>query len=345
MRYDWVSFTSDYGRADGFVAACHGVILGEAPHVRVIDVTHDVPPGDIRRGATVLAQTVESLPPAVHLAVIDPGVGTQRRGLAVDTGSGILVGPDNGLLVPAAEMLGGIVAAYELTERELWAYPPSPTFHGRDVFAPVVAHLANGVEVSRVGRELARRDLVRLPEPLVTARPGELTAEVQTIDRFGNVQLAATDADIESAALRPGQHVAVTVDPTAQAADLPALQPTAGTPAGQPAPGATVGQPAGGVPDLQPSAGTPASQTAPGAAVGQSAAGAEPGAASRTFRGTVGRTFADVAPGELVVFVDSAWHVAIAVNAGSAAETLSVTPGQLVSVINHSEGSGRPASG
>jgi len=298
MRYDWVSFTSDYGRVDGFVAACHGVILREAPHVRVIDITHDVPPGDLRRGATVLAQTVGSLPRAVHLAVVDPGVGTQRRGLALDAGEGILVGPDNGLLVLAAEVLGGVSAVYELTERELWAYEPSPTFHGRDVFAPVVAHLANGVEPARVGRELDWRDLVRLPEPLVTVGAGEFTAEVLTIDRFGNVQLAALDCDIESAALRLAQPVAVTVDPTAQACGVPT--------------------------------------------------GAGPGAASRTVRGTVGRTFGDVAPGELVVFVDSAWQVAIAVNAGSAAETLSVTPGQLVRVISYfegSEGSGRPSSG
>jgi S-adenosyl-L-methionine hydrolase (adenosine-forming) len=298
MSYDWVSFTTDYGRGDGFVAACRGVIARIAPRVRVIDVTHDVPAGDVRRGATALAQTIGYLPPAVHLAVVDPGVGTERRGLAVVTGSGVLVGPDNGLLLPAAEATGGVVAAYELTERSYWLPQPSRTFHGRDVFAPVVGHLSAGVEPPRLGRELAVDDLVRLPEPLVTVRPGELTAEVLAIDRFGNVQLAARAADLESAALRPSQPVAVT-----PASEVPA----AGA-------GATAWQPITSAPD------------------GPAAAGVDPGAASPTLCGTVGRTFADVAVGELVVFVDSAGHAAVAVNAGSAAAALRVTRGQLVAV-------------
>ena len=114
MSYGWVSFTTDYGTADGFVAAVKGVIAGIAPDARVLDVTHQVPPQDVRRGAAVLAQTAPWLPPAVHLAVVDPGVGTDRRGVAVVAGRSVLVGPDNGLLLPAASALGGVRAAYEL---------------------------------------------------------------------------------------------------------------------------------------------------------------------------------------------------------------------------------------
>jgi S-adenosylmethionine hydrolase len=104
-RYDWISLTTDYGLSDGFVAACHGVIARIAPSVRVIDVTHQVPPADVSRGAVVLAQTVPHLPPAVHVAVVDPGVGTARRAVAIEAPQGLLVGPDNGLLPPAAEAL------------------------------------------------------------------------------------------------------------------------------------------------------------------------------------------------------------------------------------------------
>ncbi|NMH97426.1 SAM-dependent chlorinase/fluorinase [Pseudonocardia sp. K10HN5] len=114
MRFGWISFTTDYGLDDGFVAACTGIIARIAPQARVIDVSHGVPPQDVRRGATVLAQTAPYLPAAVHLAVVDPGVGTARRGVAVVAPGGVLVGPDNGLLIPAAEALGGVQAAHEL---------------------------------------------------------------------------------------------------------------------------------------------------------------------------------------------------------------------------------------
>ena len=111
MAYDWISVTTDYGLRDGFVAACHGVIARLAPAVRVIDVTHEVPPQDIRHGAMALAQTVPFLPEAVHVAVVDPGVGTARLGVVVVAEDGLLVGPDNGLLLPAAQALGGVRAA------------------------------------------------------------------------------------------------------------------------------------------------------------------------------------------------------------------------------------------
>src|SRR3954471_6189596 len=119
MTQRWISFTTDYGLRDGFVAACHGVIARLAPAVRVIDVTHEVPPQDIRHGAMALAQTVPFLPAAVHVAVVDPGVGTTRLGVVVVTDGGLLAGPDNGLLLPAAQALGGVRAAYELAEPSL----------------------------------------------------------------------------------------------------------------------------------------------------------------------------------------------------------------------------------
>ncbi|WBB57037.1 SAM-dependent chlorinase/fluorinase [Verrucosispora sp. WMMD573] len=186
-----LSLTTDYGLADGFVAVCHGVIARVAPALRVIDVTHLVPPGDIRRGAAVLAQTVPQLPPGVHVAVVDPGVGTNRRGVALGTPGGLLVGPDNGLLLDAAEALGGVTEAVELTNPRWLAPRVSATFHGRDVFAPVAAHLALGAPLAEAGPPVEPATLVRLPEPLVRRLPDGFVAEVVTVDHFGNVQLAA----------------------------------------------------------------------------------------------------------------------------------------------------------
>jgi len=194
MTYDWISVTTDYGLRDGFAAACHGVIARLAPAVRVIDVTHEVPPQQIRHGAMALAQTVPFLPESVHLAVVDPGVGTTRRGVVVVAERGLLVGPDNGLLLPAADVLGGVQVAYELTEPAFRLPVTSATFHGRDIFAPAAAHLALGAEPSSFGARA--EDLVRLPEPLLAAFPGKLVTEVLTVDHFGNVQLAATPADL-----------------------------------------------------------------------------------------------------------------------------------------------------
>ncbi|WP_405094905.1 S-adenosyl-l-methionine hydroxide adenosyltransferase family protein [Micromonospora sp. NBC_01412] len=191
MPVAWISLTTDYGLGDGFVAACHGVIGRLAPAARVIDVTHLVPPADVRRGAAVLAQTVPYLPVGVHVAVVDPGVGTARRGIALATPGGLLVGPDNGLLLDAAEALGGVTAAVELTNPGWLAPEVSRTFHGRDVFAPVAARLALGAPLSDAGPAVDPADLVRLPEPVVRPEPDGFTAEVLTVDHFGNVQLAA----------------------------------------------------------------------------------------------------------------------------------------------------------
>ncbi|TFE24030.1 hypothetical protein E0F15_22440 [Frankia sp. B2] len=195
-----ISFTTDYGLADGFVAACHGVILQTVPDARIIDVTHLVPPGDVRRGAAVLAQTVGSLPRGVHLAVVDPGVGTSRRALALRAVGGHLVGPDNGLLISAAERLGGIEAAVTLEVR-----PATPaTFHGRDVFAPVAAALARGTPLQEVGEPVEPATLVRPRAALARLRPdGTVETEVVLVDTFGNIQLAASGALLGAAGLRP----------------------------------------------------------------------------------------------------------------------------------------------
>jgi S-adenosyl-L-methionine hydrolase (adenosine-forming) len=185
-----VTFLSDFGLEDTFVGVCHGVIAAAAPDVRVIDLTHAVAPGDVRQGAALLSRAVPHTPVAVHLAVVDPGVGGPRRGIAIHASRGDrLVGPDNGLLVPAAEALGGIVAARELTSPAHRREPTSATFHGRDVFAPAAAALARGVAIGDLGDVV--EDPVSVPSPTWTAEEGWLTAEVVLIDRFGNVQLAA----------------------------------------------------------------------------------------------------------------------------------------------------------
>jgi S-adenosylmethionine hydrolase len=199
MSYDWISFTTDYGLEDGFVAACRGVIARLAPRVQVIDVTHAVPPQRIRQGAAALAQTVDYLPDSVHLAVVDPGVGTTRRNVVVVTGRGLLVGPDNGLLPPAAEELGGVTGAFELVNPELRLRTVSATFHGRDVFAPAAAHLALGVPPEEFGPPV--HDLVRLPDPMVAVLPGKLVSEVLTVDHFGNIQFAAKFGDLTAASI------------------------------------------------------------------------------------------------------------------------------------------------
>jgi S-adenosylmethionine hydrolase len=254
--YGWISFTTDYGTFDGFVAACHGSIARIAPEVRVIDVTHHVPPADVARGAAVLAQTAPHLPPSVHLVVVDPGVGTARRGIVIGTPGGVLVGPDNGVLIPAAEALGGAEAVFELTNKDWFLGDVSRTFHGRDVFAPAAARIAAGADVADAGPAVDSTTLVRLPDPVVTIGDGWIESEVITVDRFGNVQLAAGGSAL-----------------------------------------------AGLGPDLL---------------------------IDGNVRARRGATFGDVGQGDLLVYEDSAGHVAIAVNNGRAVVVLSVRPGDVV---------------
>jgi S-adenosyl-L-methionine hydrolase (adenosine-forming) len=204
-----LTFLTDFGLEDGFVAACHGVAARIAPAVRVIDITHLVPPGDIRRGAAVLAQTVTAIPPAVHVAVVDPGVGTTRRAVAVRAGDGILVGPDNGLLSWAADALGGTAAAFVLTNDKLWNHPVSPTFHGRDIFMPVAAHLAAGTRLEAAGTQIDVADLVGLSPPTNRMLDGEAEGEVLSVDRFGNVQLSIPSVAASELGIVIGSHLTI----------------------------------------------------------------------------------------------------------------------------------------
>ncbi len=204
-----LTFLSDFGLEDGFVAACHGVAVRIAPAARIIDITHLVPPGDVRRGAAVLAQTVPRMPPAVHVAVVDPGVGSTRRAIAVQAGPGILVGPDNGLLSWAITALGGASRAVVLADDALWSLPVSPTFHGRDIFMPVAAHLLTGTALADAGQAIDVRDLVMLAPPTNRMHNGEAEGEVLSVDRFGNVQLSIPGPAASELGIRFGSSVLI----------------------------------------------------------------------------------------------------------------------------------------
>jgi S-adenosylmethionine hydrolase len=178
----------------------------------VIDITHGIAPTNVLQGALVLANTLPYMPVGVHLAVVDPGVGGARKPLALRGGDGRLyVGPDNGLLLVAAERFGGVEAAVELVEPAYRLEQVARTFHGRDIFAPAAAHLAAGVELSAFGPEVPVAALVRLelPTPEIGAR--RILATVVSIDRFGNVQLNLTSAELESIGIEPGASVEVAV--------------------------------------------------------------------------------------------------------------------------------------
>ena len=208
-----ISFLTDFG-PDSAPAVCRGVMWGIAPEARILDLTHSVRKYAIRDGAFLLSRMVGYLPIGVHVAVVDPGVGTPRRPIAIRTGRGdALVGPDNGLLLPAARVLGGVAAAYEITNEDLFLTKVSSTFHGRDIFSPVGAHLAGGVPIATVGPEVAAATLVDLtfPEPRVEGTA--LETGVLFIDSFGNARLAGQPADLAGVAggdLRPGQRFRVT---------------------------------------------------------------------------------------------------------------------------------------
>jgi S-adenosyl-L-methionine hydrolase (adenosine-forming) len=205
-----ITFLSDFGLADDFVGTCHGVIKRIAPEADVIDITHGIEPQSVLQGALVLASTLPYMPEGVHLAVVDPGVGSPRRGLVLRTGDGrLLVGPDNGLLVPAAERLGDVESAHEITDREYALEPVSPTFHGRDVFAPAAAHLTNGLDPARLGAAIEVASLVRpeIPQPEIGER--RIRATCLYVDRFGNIQLNLHADQLEGMGIVPGRQIEV----------------------------------------------------------------------------------------------------------------------------------------
>jgi S-adenosylmethionine hydrolase len=208
-----VTFLSDYGLDDDFVGVCHGVIARIAPLVRVIDITHGIGRHDVRAGALVLRRALVYMPGDVHLAVVDPEVGApQRRAVALRCAAQerVLVGPDNGLLWLAAERFGGVVEAVDVGRSPLRLAPVSASFHGRDVFAPVAAHLAAGtVALAGAGEPLDPAELVRLELPRARATAGGLVTHALHADRYGNVALDAELEDLASSGLRLGRAVTV----------------------------------------------------------------------------------------------------------------------------------------
>jgi S-adenosyl-L-methionine hydrolase (adenosine-forming) len=182
-----ITFLTDFGLQDDFVGTCHGVVATIAPDARVIDVTHGVRPGHVLQGALVLANTLPYMPAGVHLSVVDPGVGSGRRALALRDEEGRFhVGPDNGLLLPAVDAFGGVAQAHELANPDFSLQPVSRTFHGRDLFAPAAAHLAAGVALDPpVDPEALVR--IEIPEPEVGQN--RIRAVALVVDRFGNVAL------------------------------------------------------------------------------------------------------------------------------------------------------------
>jgi S-adenosyl-L-methionine hydrolase (adenosine-forming) len=256
-----ITFLSDYGLLDEFVGVCHGVIARRCPDARVIDLTHAIPPYDVRDGAAILAAAMPYLPAGVHLAIVDPGVGAggeqARRAVALRAvgQEHLLVGPDNGLLMPAAGRLGGVSEAVDIGDSPERLEPVSRTFHGRDIFAPVAAALAAGAALAEVGDPIAPDGLRRIAQTHAQTSDGALTTHVLRADTFGNLILDARAEDLASLTAKPGDNLNVAH-------------------------------------------------------------------AGRTHVARYAGAFADVAPGELLLYEDAQWMLALAVNRGSAAQRL-----------------------
>jgi len=212
----FVSFLSDYGRADEFVGVCHAVMLDIEPDLRIVDITHEIAPFDVRAGALALVRAIQYLPVGVVLAVVDPGVGTDRRCVAVEVENAALVGPDNGLLAPAVAMLGGPRRVVEITSADYRLPAPGPTFAGRDVMAPAAAYLAAGMPIDNLGPEV---DPVLLTPALVPLPneddEGQITGEVLWVDHYGNCQLNIAPEQLAVAGAHVGDPLEITVSDAA----------------------------------------------------------------------------------------------------------------------------------
>ena len=252
-----VTLLTDYGRDDDFVGVCHGVIRRIAPGAEIVDITHGIPRYAVRRGALVLRNTLPFMPVGVHVAVVDPQVGTERRAMALRCLDGrILVGPDNGLLSLAWEASGGVELAVDVSRSPHRLEPVSATFHGRDVFAPVAAALAAGADLAEAGEPLSPDALMRVELPVArSAEDGSLVAHVLVVDRFGNAGLNVSHDELAGTGITLGETVEIE---------------------------------AGG----------------------------------ERFLATHAGTFADVGPGELIVYEDAYRSLAIAINRGDAGATL-----------------------
>lgn len=210
--YGCLTLTTDYGYEAGFVGVLHAVAFRIAPTVRVIDLDHSVPPQDVRLGALRLERFMRFAPAGVHVGVVDPGVGGSRRAVAITAGPHAFVGPDNGLLPWAADRVAPGMRVVVLDRPELWLERPSRTFDGRDVFVPVAARLASGLDLSDAGTEVDPGSLVRLTRPTARVEAegvGEL--EVLQVDGFGNVQLSGDEATAAELGLRTGDPVTIAV--------------------------------------------------------------------------------------------------------------------------------------
>jgi len=201
----FITFLSDFGLRDDFVGTCHGVMKSIAPEAQIIDITHGIPPQHVLQGALVLRNTLPYMPQGVHLAAVDPGVGGHRRPLAIRTGEGrFLVGPDNGLLLPAADRLGAVEAAHELANPDYALDTVSRTFHGRDLFSPAAAHLARGVAIEELGPPIDPEALVRIDVPEPEVGHNRIRATILYVDHFGNIELNLTREQLEHADVHPG---------------------------------------------------------------------------------------------------------------------------------------------
>jgi S-adenosylmethionine hydrolase len=253
-----VTLLTDYGPRDEFVGVCHGVVRMILPDARIVDVTHGISRHDVRHGAISLRNALPYLPVGVHVAIVDPQVGTERRAIALRCEDGrVLVGPDNGVLSLAWQRAGGIAEAFDVTRSPHRLEPVSATFHGRDVFVPVAAHIAAGAELREAGQPLGIDELttLELPAPIVSG--GGATAHVLLVDGYGNASLDLTHEHMLELGLTLGERIEV--------------------------------------------AGPRLSAEA-----------------------VVVQTFADVAPGEMLIYEDAWGAVALAVNRGDAAKALGV---------------------
>jgi S-adenosylmethionine hydrolase len=255
-----VTLLTDYGRDDDFVGVCHGVIRRIAPDTQIVDITHGIDRYSVRQGALVLRNTVRYMPVGVHVAIVDPQVGTERRGLALSCADGrVLVGPDNGLLSLAWIACGGVEAAVDITRSRHRLEPVSATFHGRDVFAPVAAHLATGAELVDAGDALEPGSLETVDLPQARLDGDALVAHALVIDRFGNAGLNVGHDEIAGTGLKLGEQVEIE-------------------------------------------------------------------ASGERYLAKYAGTFADVKPGELLVYEDAYRSLAVAINRGDAAATLGLAP-------------------
>ncbi|MGI9595433.1 MAG: SAM hydrolase/SAM-dependent halogenase family protein, partial [Acidimicrobiales bacterium] len=192
LRFNTISFLSDYGHRDEFVGVVHSVVRSIAPAVRVIDITHEIAPHDVRAGGLALARSAQYMAPGIALAVVDPGVGTERKPVVIEVadGAAFLVGPDNGLLAPAVAMVGGATGAVILDNPDYRLPPMGQTFDGRDVFAPAAAHLCLGVPMAELGTAVDPIQLLPGLLPVSEVQDdGSIKVEILWIDRFGNAQI------------------------------------------------------------------------------------------------------------------------------------------------------------